>query len=156
MPVFISHRTQDDDKAKAIAYRLGQHNIPCYLDDFDPRLRSSRQITSLLIDAIHKCTHLMALVTNDTRESWWVPFEIGVARESPRRITTYDNSTMTLPEYLTEWPVLTKPEHLDQFAAVYHKDKTAKPIREKYAMAYRNLVTPDDFHRELKASLGQR
>lgn len=156
MPVFISHRTQDNDKAKAIAVRLYQHNIVCYLDDFDPRLRSGRQITALLIDAIHKCTHLMALVTNATRDSWWVPFEIGVARETPRRIATYDVSTEALPEYLTEWPVLKSDRDLDLFATAYHRDKAGKPSREKYAMAHRSIATPDDFHRELKASLGQR
>jgi hypothetical protein len=156
MPVFISHRTQDNDKAKAIAARLYQHNIVCYLDDFDPRLKSTPHITSLLVDAIRRCTHLMALVTDATRESWWVPFEVGVAREAPRRITTYDASASALPEYLTEWPVLTRPEQLDQFAAAYHRDKAAKPLHEKTAMAYRSILTPDDFHRELKASLGQR
>ncbi len=156
MPVFISHRTQDDDKAQAIALRLRQHSITCYLDDFDPRLKSTQHITSLLVDAIRRCTHLMALVTDATRESWWVPFEVGVAREAPRRIATYDSSTSTLPEYLTEWPILTQPAHLDKFAEAYHRDKSAQPLQLKYAMAYRNITTPDDFHRELKASLGQR
>ncbi len=156
MPVFISHRTQDDDKAKTIAWYLKQRDVPCYLDDFDPRLKSTRHITALLVDAIRRCTHLMALITNATRDSWWVPFEVGVAREAPRRITSYDSSTETLPEYLAEWPVLTTQQHLEKFATAYHRDKAAKPLREKYAAAYRTIVTPDDFHRELKASLGQR
>ena len=156
MPVFISHRTQDDAKAQAIALRLKQRNVPSYLDDFDPRLKTTRHITALLIDAIHRCTHLMALVTNATRDSWWVPFEVGVAREAPRRITTYNSSTESLPEYLTEWPILVSDADLDKFALAYHQDKAAEPIVAKYAKAYRNIATPDQFHRELKVSLGQR
>ena len=155
MPVFISHRTQDDAKATMIALRLERLGVPTYQDHFDPTLERSHRITAKLVAAIHKCTHLMALVTEATRESWWVPFEVGVAREAPRRIATFDSSTETLPEYLTEWPVLTTEEHLDKFAATYHRDKSAKPTREKYAAAYRTITTPDQFHRELKAALGQ-
>lgn len=35
-------------------------------------------------------------------------FEIGVARQGDRRITSFDDSTVELPEFLTEWPVMCK------------------------------------------------
>ncbi len=92
----------------------------------------------------------MALVTNATVGSWWVPFEIGVARQGDRRITSYDASTVELPEFLTEWPVMTSEMHLDLFAEAYHRDKTAKPMIEKYASYSRSINTADDFHARLK------
>lgn len=154
MPVFISHRTADDAKAQALAVRLKtRHNIPCYLDHFDPEASSTRKITDLLVERINVCTHLMALITNQTVGSWWVPFEIGVARQGERRITSYDSSSVALPEYLTEWPVLTSEGDLDKFAEAYHKDRAAKPILEKYAAYARSITTADDFHRTLKSSL---
>jgi len=154
MPVFISHRTADDAKAHSLAQRLHtKHSIRCYLDHFDPETKTTREITSLIVGRINVCTHLMALVTNATVGSWWVPFEIGVARQGDRRITSFDNSTVELPEFLTEWPVMTTDAHLDLFAEAYHRDRAAKPIMEKYASAYRSIGTPDEFHSSLKSAI---
>lgn len=103
MPVFISHRTADDAQAQVLSQRLiTKHNIRCYLDHFDPQARTTREITDLIVSRINTCTHLMALVTNATVGSWWVPFEIGVARQGDRRITSFVANTVTLPEFLTE------------------------------------------------------
>jgi hypothetical protein len=92
----------------------------------------------------------MALVTNATIGSWWVPFEIGAARQGDRRITSFDASTVALPEFLTEWPVMTTEAHLDLFAEAYHRDRIAKPIVEKYVATSRSIATADDFHTRLK------
>jgi hypothetical protein len=156
MPVFISHRTQDDGQASRIALRLERLGVPTYQDHFDPTLERSHRITARLVAAIKQCTHLMALVTDATRESWWVPFEIGVAREAPRRIATYKASVATLPEYLDEWPILRSDSDLEKFAAAYHKDDAGEPVGGMIKAAYRTIHSPDDFHWELKASLGQR
>lgn len=154
MPVFISHRTADDEKARSMAgYLHKRHNIKCYLDDFDPNAATTKHITDVIVRAVNNCTHLMALITNATTGSWWVPFEIGVARQGECRITSYNHSTVTLPEYLTEWPVLQTQGDLDTFAEAYHLDKQARPILEKYGQWQRTIQTPDDFHARLKASL---
>lgn len=154
MPVFISHRTADDAKARALAQRLyTRHNIRCYLDDFDPEARTTREITDLIVNRINTCTHLMALVTDSTVGSWWVPFEIGVARQGERRITSFDNSTVVLPEFLTEWPVMTTEADLDLFAEAYHRDRAAKPLMEKYTSVSRSISSPDQFHAELKKAI---
>jgi hypothetical protein len=139
-----------------IALRLERLGIPTYQDHFDPTLEGSNRITAKLVAAIEKCTHLMALVTEATRESWWVPFEIGIAREAPRRIATYKASTSSLPDYLEEWPILKSENDLDKFALAYHKDNAGEPSGRMIRAAYHTIHTPDDFHRELKASLGQR
>ena len=153
MPVFISHRTADDAKAQTLAQRLASHNIPCYLDHFDPEAKSTSEITSLIVGRINLCTHLMALVTNATVGSWWVPFEIGVARQGDRRITSFDNSTVELPEFLTEWPVMTTNTDLDLFAEAYHRDRSSRPIMEKYASASRSIGTANEFHAKLKSAI---
>lgn len=155
MPVFISHRTADNDKARTLAYRLKtSHNILSYVDDFDPETATTKSITELLVSRIKLCTHLMALITDKTGGSWWVPFEIGVARQADRRITSFDNSYATkLPEYLTEWPVLKNDADLDKFAEAYHRDTTAKPLFEKFGMASRSISTPEQFHSHLKAAI---
>jgi len=154
MPVFISHRTADDAKAQALAARLKvSHNITSYLDHFDPEAKSTSEITDLIVSRINVCTHLMALITNATVGSWWVPFEIGVARQGDRRITSFDASSVKLPEFLAEWPVMTNESELDLFAEAYHRDKKAKPIMEKYGEYMRSIASASDFHTTLKSAI---
>jgi hypothetical protein len=155
MPVFISHRTIDDDKAKVIAQRLSLHNIKCYLDHVDPEASTTPRITALLMEKINQCTHLLALITISTRDSWWVPFEIGVARQADRRIVSYESNHVVLPEYLKEWPILKTETDIDMFAEKYHRDKTAKPLIEKYASFSKTISNADEFHHSLKSALGQ-
>jgi hypothetical protein len=157
MPVFLSHRTADDNIAQAIATRLmSHHRIFCYIDNFDPQTKTTTQVTSLILERINTCTHILALITNNTIGSWWVPFEVGVARQAQRRIASVDKSTQTLPEYLSEWPVLVGDGAIDTFAELYHEDKSARPLEEKHAPALRTIGSAEEFHRRLKARLGQR
>jgi hypothetical protein len=157
MPVFLSHRTADDQIAKSIASRLmNHHRIFCYIDNFDPQTKTTTQVTSLILERINNCTHILALITNNTIGSWWVPFEVGVARQAQRRIASVDKSTQVLPEYLREWPVLVGESAIDAFADLYHEDQSARPLQEKRTAAQRTIATAEDFHRRLKAKLGQR
>ncbi len=88
MPIFISHTTRDDELAKKVFWRFNRiHNITCYIDDMDKELGNNRgksSLTPLLVDRLRKCDTLLAVVTEHTKGSWWVPFEIGTAREMPR------------------------------------------------------------------------
>lgn len=153
MPVFISHRTADDNVAQRIAQRLVRvHNILCYVDDFDPFTKKPGGITELVLDRIGRCTHLLALITDNTIGSWWVPFEIGVARQSDRRIASYDSSTKSLPEYLQEWPIVSGEGAIDKFAELYRQDASAKSL---LTSQWRPANSPDQFHRGLKLALGQ-
>ena len=162
MPVFISHRTADDRVARTVAQRLeNRHDIRGYVDDCDKDANAARgtsRITTLIVSRLNMCTHLLALVTDNTKGSWWVPFEIGVARRAPRAISTFTNLTYGLPEYLTEWPVLRGESAIDKFAAAY-KAQIATAKRMLTAEATISLderaLSVDSFHSRLKASLGQ-
>lgn len=103
------------------------------------------------------CTHLLALVTDNTKGSWWVPFEVGVARRAPRAISTFTNLLRGLPEYLTEWPVLRGETAIDKFAAAYKAQiaTARRMLTEKYASFGEQVRSVDSFHTRLKASLGQ-
>jgi hypothetical protein len=160
MPVFISHRTADDAIARAVYDRLTKtHGILCYLDDLD-RQTSSANITALIVNRVRQCTNLLALVTPNTQGSWWVPFEVGVAREAPRVITSFTNLAQPqLPEFLTEWPVLRGERAVDTFAEHYKKRsgqvKRAVTEGRTAAATAAGLAEVNEFHRQLKAALGQ-
>jgi hypothetical protein len=162
MPVFISHRTADDALAKAVRDRLTKvHGITCYLDDLDKEAGAANQsnrVTALIVKRLTDCTNLLAVVTQNTRGSWWVPFEVGVARQAPRIITSYTNLVQgELPEFLTEWPVLRGEGAIDKFASFYKQQVPAvkRLLLEKFATASEGIASVDTFHRQLKAALGQ-
>jgi hypothetical protein len=158
MPVFISHRTLDDAIARAVRDRLTYtHNITCYLDDLDRQVGAAN-VTALIVKRLNDCTNLLALVTQNTRGSWWVPFEVGVARQAPRIITSYTNLAQgELPEFLTEWPVLRGESAIDKFASFYKQQAPVvrRSLVEKFASASEGIAGVDEFHRQLKAALGQ-
>jgi hypothetical protein len=163
MPVFISHRTADDKIARGVAERLEQrHSIKVYVDDIDLELQRTRRtsvITSLLVQRLNACTNLLAIVTQNTEGSWWVPFEIGVARQSPRVITTMTNlSDGSLPEYLLEWPRLRGDAAVDTFAQLYKQQRQvlSDQVLEKRASVSKQVEYVQDFQSRLMAALGQR
>lgn len=151
MPVFLSHKREDKTKAMEIHEYLKQNRVPSYIDVLDPELQSTNDITTKLIERIHQCSHLMAVISNYTEKSWWVPFEIGVGTEIDKRITSFQTSSVELPIFLQKWPVLRTKNHLDIFIQKYKEDK-AVSISESIGHIKR-ILTADQFHRELKASL---
>ena len=162
MPVFISHRTADDQLARQVAFRLKNvHGIECYIDDIDAlttRTRGTAAISSLIVQRLNACTNLLAIVTPNTGGSWWVPFEIGVARQAPRVITSFTNlGDSSLPEYLLEWPRLRGEGAIDTFARMYkaQQGQLRQRVMEKTANFSERENAVDLFHRNLKAALGQ-
>ena len=163
MPVFISHRTADDSIAQQVASRLKYHHgITVYIDDIDQqvsRARGTPAITGLLVRRVNECTNLLAIITQNTQGSWWVPFEIGIARQAPRVITSFTNQAdASMPEYLLEWPRLRGSTAVDTFARLYKQQQKVltEQVLEKRASASTQVSYVDQFHTALKAALGQR
>ena len=99
------------------------------------------------------------MISDSTVRSWWVPYEIGSANEIGVRITSYDrSSSAVLPDFLTIWPVITNTTSLDAFIRRYLPDRAAieKSSTKTFSEAVRAPIqSADDFHRMLKADLGQ-
>ena len=157
MPVFLSHKKEDRIKTLQIASYLGSKKVLCYVDIFDPELQTTDDITKKLIEKIGQCTHLMAVVSEHTQISWWVPFEIGVGTEKDRRITSYQLEEVEFPYFLKKWPILKTQADLDKFISFYKQDDLV-PINESYSVeSYDSLipksVSAEEFHRNLKAEL---
>lgn len=108
MRVFISHQQADSLLAgKISAYLTVNHKIDCYLDLVDPNAsKAGDQLGDYLREVMGKCTQLMAVVSENTKGSWWVPWEIGVATEKDYPIATFAGDNTVLPEYLKKWPYL--------------------------------------------------
>jgi TIR domain len=156
MPVFVSHQRADEASARHVAAYLSIEGIKNYLDVLDPALKDATAVTGIILANIRKCTHLLAVVTPATSQSWWVPFEIGVATEGDRRIATYGATGVSLPEYLRVWPVLTNQDGLAKYAALYKKDGAVVESRgpQSFAKSF-SINSAADFHSTLKRQLGQ-
>ncbi|TIP72036.1 MAG: TIR domain-containing protein [Mesorhizobium sp.] len=158
MKIFISHQQTDTALATWIAKRLWiYHTIDSYLDVVDPESsKKGDQLGEHLQDELDKCDQLLAVVSQATKGSWWVPWEIGVATEKDYPIATYASDETSLPEYLKRWPYLRSQQELDIYARI------AKTAHETYVNNKR-YMTEDVarksgrrlFYRQLRQLLGQ-
>ncbi len=121
--IFISHKSSD----KEWAIKLGEHiknvyNIDIYLDIYDKGL----QVATLLDDhhkivehiqkGISLSTHLMCLISESTNPSWWVPYEIGYAKKSSKRISSLKIKNISdVPSFLKIEDVLMGAKSLNEY-----------------------------------------
>jgi hypothetical protein len=97
----------------------------------------------------------MAVVSAATKDSWWVPWEIGMATEKDYPIATYAGDSTPLPQYLKNWPYLRSHSDLDKYAAATAKSQTRMLHKGFLTEAAARRSATRDFYRELRASLGQ-
>ena len=154
MPVFISYRHTDRLQAMAINTRLTQANIKTYIDVLDAESQTTDDITGVITRNITECTHLLAVVSEQTALSWWVPFEIGEATISNRRICSFRTGQAQLPEYLDKWPKLSTANDLNFFIDAYREEVSSKrsmtldSSNESFSGTYKRNA--DLFHEQLK------
>jgi len=155
--VFISHKREDSEDAVVVASVLKRHGVSTYIDVLDPHLsHAGDDLGDYFREILSRCSHLMAVVSENTKLSWWVPFEIGIATEKQYPIATYAIGACSLPSYLKKWPYLRSLSDLTTYVKVASGTKRhilAEGI-EKIA-ASRRAEYSREFHRQLKAVLGQ-
>ena len=154
--IFLSHKIEDKAPAEQAAARLKSKGLGVYLDTIDPHISGDGpELGEYIRKALGECTQLLALVSEKTANSWWVPWEIGVATEKDYPLATYVLQLTTLPSYLRKWPVLTIPEHLDTYAEISKKRNRliveATEMRKSLPLESSTAA----FHRDLKRQIGQ-
>jgi TIR domain len=70
MPVFISHKSTDKPQALMIADYLDARGVSTYVDVLDPILQTTDDITGVIVRRVRQCTHLMAVTSVTTVNSW--------------------------------------------------------------------------------------
>ncbi|MCP1421460.1 hypothetical protein J3D47_005703 [Pseudomonas laurylsulfativorans] len=159
MPVFISYRHMDRAYAVSINARLIQANIKTYLDVLDAESQTTDDITGVITRNISECTHLLAVVSEKTALSWWVPFEIGEATITNRRICSFKTGPTELPLYLDKWPKLTSERDIEFFIDAYRSEATQKramgleSVTGSESVRSVNKSNADRFHAELKTRI---
>ena len=111
--VFVSHTTKDDDLAEIVAKRIRSHGLSAWVDsDYMAPHHDGPGMASKIKQVIGRPYCLLAVVTSATSASWWVPFEIGVASDRNRFLSTYGSPTVSLPSFLAAWPRVKDHEEL--------------------------------------------
>src|SRR5688572_28936795 len=93
--IFISHISVDKSAATAVgSYITSRGDIDIYLDINDADLQDSVSkanaagITRFIERGLSKSTHIMCLVSASTVGSWWVPYELGFAKNAGKQLST--------------------------------------------------------------------
>ena len=149
------------DRAYAINIntRLMQANIKTYLDVLDAESQTTDDITGVITRNISECTHLLAVVSEKTALSWWVPFEIGEATITNRRICSFKTGPTELPLYLEKWPKLTSDRDIEFFIDAYRNESMLKrsmsldSVTGSESVRSVNRTNADRFHTDLKSRI---
>ncbi|MFK8330937.1 TIR domain-containing protein [Pseudomonas sp. BJa5] len=156
MPVFISYRHQERLDAFIINERLKLEGIPTHLDLFDSGThQTTDDISGQVSRNLSNCTHLIAVLSQENADAWWVPFQLGAATLTHRRASLFQCGESPLPGYLEKWPIMSSREHIDLYVRAYHDEQTFKrAITEDSSEANAtNRANADFFHADLKAKI---
>lgn len=150
MRIFISHKDVDREMAVRIHNYLLTKGISSYLDVLDDNLESnSERLTKHLKSEMRQCSHLLTVLSEATKRSWWVPFEIGLASQKDSPIVNFLIEGIELPGYLDFWPRLRKIGDLDKYINALEKPKVE--LNKSYGMITESYS--DQFHKYLKSIL---
>lgn len=121
--IFLSHISVDKSSAIAISnYITKQGDIDIYLDLDDEELQQAVQrddptgITTFIEQGLSSSTHIMCLVSADTVRSWWVPYELGFAKNAGKHLSTLKlKGEITLPGYLQISEIIPGTKSLNEY-----------------------------------------
>lgn len=90
--IFISHKNEDVDAAVEIGnHIMNDFGYDIYLDLYDATLQAADEegdietIVKSIQDGLKYSTHLLCIVTEKSKESWWIPYEIGYAQANNKK-----------------------------------------------------------------------
>jgi hypothetical protein len=126
--LFISHRQIDAQEAKRIAQIASTKGWAVWLDVEDPTLQSIPSgndprhaviIAAIIEMALLNCTHVVALMTDNSQGSTWIPYEYGRVKAripvSVNAASLISLSSQDLPEYMYLGVRLYKDNHFESW-----------------------------------------
>ena len=86
---FISHKEEDMEAAKELGHHIMEdYGYNIYLDLFDQKLQKAdtnndaEGVVNAIQQGLLYSSHLLCVISERTKDSWWVPYEIGFAQAS--------------------------------------------------------------------------
>ena len=155
MKIFISHKQEDALAANQIASELRAIHVDYYLDLLDPSLtQSGRELTNHIRNNLNNCTDIIVVMSEITRYSQWVPFEVGMAAQIDMPTATFLKDYVSLPDFLQYWPRLKKPADIQKYVSVRNDiDQEYRAYRSIYETATYQKRKTERFYDVLKQRL---
>lgn len=123
--VFLSHKKEDKKAAIAIGqYLTDVVGVNIYLDINDAELQEAtreandKKIVERIKKGLNASTHLLCLISESTKLSWWVPYEIGLADAKEKNIASMKlKGIEDVPSYLKIHKTLYNVEEFLRYAS---------------------------------------
>ena len=147
--VFISHSRLDKEKERVFDRASEASNIDYYFDENDEELQIADEqnnhlkVVGCIENGIEMCSHLLGIITENTKDSWWVPYEIGSANGRGRECAhVIDKEVNKLPSYIKAAPLITNRADLRNWLP-FEVTKTSGSIVELARRLAQLLDYPD-------------
>ena len=154
--VFISHKKEDSAYALLVKRAFDDLSVESYLDLLDDSVNGGgKALTDHIKSNLNDCTDIIVVMSEATKRSWWVPFEIGMAAQTNMPTASYLTSSVSLPEYLDYWPRLKSISDIAKYVYVRKRIALNYISRDPHTYTrggYRHLETPA-FYNQLKYEL---
>lgn len=120
--VFLSHISSNKDAVIEIGNYITNAGFYIYLDIYDSELqrgiehRNDHAITHCIEKGIENSTDMLCIVSEETKDSWWVPYEIGYGRKSQNSVSTLLLKDITyIPSFLKISNLLEGTKSLNEY-----------------------------------------
>lgn len=101
--IFISHQKDDENTALELKKQIEAKEIFCYLASTDDMIKGDPGYLGYHIESeMSGCRALIVIISKNTVQSWWVPFEIGLASGKGLYIGCLLKEEVELPSYLKQ------------------------------------------------------
>ncbi len=104
--IFMSHKREDKEATKKLGEFIKDKGIDIYLDIEDRNLqkairdRDDSAITKFIELGILSSTDLLVVVSDITKNSWWVPYEMGFAKKANKYVRILKLKDVRLPSFM--------------------------------------------------------
>lgn len=158
MKVFISHKDADSLQALLLKRAFENEGVSAYLDVLDSSINGGgKTLTEHIKGQLNQCTDIIVLMSEETKYSWWVPFEIGMSAQIDMPTASYLKENVVLPSYLSYWPRLKTINDVSTYVSV--RKKTERTLNEQYSnfelssVSNRRKIETPIFYENLKREL---
>ena len=158
MKVFISHKDADSLQALLLKRAFEDEGVSAYLDVLDSSINGGgKTLTEHIKNQLNQCTDIIVLMTEATKHSWWVPFEIGMSAQIDMPTASYLKENVVLPSFLSYWPRLKTINDVSTYVSV--RKKTERMLNEQYSnfelssVSNRRKIETPIFYENLKREL---
>ncbi|MED4057183.1 toll/interleukin-1 receptor domain-containing protein (plasmid) [Niallia taxi] len=142
--IFLSHASKDKVAVRKIGDYIMKAGVDIYLDENDSDLQAAIEssdnhnaVTQCIENGLSASTDILCIVSEETKRSWWVPYEVGYGKKSNAQIATLLlNDVKDIPSYLYVSKLLKDIRELNNFL-----DSLEKSIQHNEAFSYKYAET---------------